>query len=149
MCFGAIERSVEAYAVAEGGDERDDFHDHTTCYDRATELGLLSRETTQDLRQLYDTNRTDNYYGGRRPTEQQADTMQELAHSGHEYVTDQIREGGVCVCDSLDGSGSLTRVYLCLSAAVTWSTLFGHALGSIRPQSVDSRRILLSDRHRQ
>jgi hypothetical protein len=103
LCFGATERSVEAYALAEGGDELDDFHDHTTCYDRATELGLLSRATTQDLRQLYDTNRTDSYYGGRRPTEQQAETMQELARSVHEYVTDQIREGGVCVCDSLDG----------------------------------------------
>jgi hypothetical protein len=31
LCFGATERSVEAYALAEGGDELDDFHDHTTC----------------------------------------------------------------------------------------------------------------------
>jgi hypothetical protein len=99
LCFGATERSVEAFALAEGGDDLNDFHDHTHCYDRATALGLLSSSTTDDLRQLYDTNRTDSYYGGRRPTERQADTMQQLAQSGHEFVTDQIREGGVCVCD--------------------------------------------------
>ena len=72
----------------------------TYCYDRATALGLLSAETTDRLRQLYDTNRTDSYYGGRRPTERQAETMRQLSRSVHNYVTDQIREGGVCVCDS-------------------------------------------------
>lgn len=100
LCFGATERSVEAFALAEGGDDLDDFHDHTYCYDRATDLGLLSAATTRELRQLYDTNRTDSYYGGRRPTERQADAMQQLAEGVHEYVTNQLREGGVCVCDS-------------------------------------------------
>ena len=99
LCFGATERSVEAYALAEGGDELNDFHDHTSCYDRATDLGLLSGTTTRELRQLYDTNRTDSYYGGRRPTERQAETMQQLAQNVHEHVSNQIREGGVCVCD--------------------------------------------------
>jgi len=100
LCFGATERSVEAYALAEGGDNLDTFHDHTYCYDRATALGLLSATTTDDLRQLYDTNRTDSYYGGRRPTEQQADAMRRLSRSVHEHVTNQIREGGVCACES-------------------------------------------------
>ena len=102
LCFGATERSVEAYDLAEGGDDLEDFHDHTTCYGRATALSLLSETTTRELRQLYGTNRTDSYYGGRRPTDRQADTMQQLARSVHEYVTDQIREGGVCVCNSPD-----------------------------------------------
>lgn len=99
LCFGATERSVEASALAEGGDDLTDFHDHTYCYDRATDLGLLSATTTRELQDLYDTNRTDSYYGGRRPTERQADTMQQLAEGVHEYVINQIREGGVCVCD--------------------------------------------------
>lgn len=84
--------------LAEGGDELEDFHDHTYCYDRATTLGLLSQDTTESLRQLYDTNRTDSYYGGRRPTARQAEAMRRLSRSIHAYVTDQIREGGVCVC---------------------------------------------------
>ncbi|WP_416838777.1 DNA-binding protein [Haloferax sp. DFSO52] len=102
LCFGATERSVEAFALAEGGDGLDDFYDHTTCYDRATELGLLSETTTRELRDLYDTNRTDSYYGGRRPTKRQAETMYTLAQSVHEFVTNQIREGGVCICESVD-----------------------------------------------
>lgn len=100
LCFGATERSVEAYALAAGGDDLDDFHDHTYCYDRANALGLLSTATTEDLRQLYDTNRTDSYYGGRRPTERQAVAMRTLSRSIHEHVRNQIREGGVCVCHS-------------------------------------------------
>jgi hypothetical protein len=101
LCFGATERSVEAYALAEGGDDLNDFHDHTYCYDRATALGLFSSTTTDELRQLYDTNRTDSYYGGRRPTERQADAMRQLSRSVHEHVTTHIREGGVCVCDAV------------------------------------------------
>jgi len=46
LCFGATERSIEAYALAEGGDSLDDFHDHTHCYSRGTDLGLLSATTT-------------------------------------------------------------------------------------------------------
>ena len=99
LCFGATERSIEAYALAEGGDEPDDFHDHTYCYERATALGLLSRATTDKLQMLYGTNRTDSYYGSRRPTGQQADAMRRLSQCVHSYVTDQIREGGVCVCE--------------------------------------------------
>jgi hypothetical protein len=101
LCFGATERSIEAYALAEGGDSLADFHDHTRCYSRATELGLLSDTTTDRLRDLYATNRTNSYYGGRRPTDRQAQQMRQLARSVHEHVTNQIREGGVCVCGSL------------------------------------------------
>ena len=100
LCFGATERSIEAYSLAVGGDELNDFHDHTHCYDRAADLGLLSRTATRELRGLYDDNRTDSYYGGKRPTEKQADSMCALSRSVHQYVTDQIREGGVCVCDT-------------------------------------------------
>lgn len=99
LCFGATERSIEAFALAEGGDDLDAFHDHTYCYDRTTALGLFSSVTTDKLRHLYETNRTDSYYGGRRPTERQAIAMRQLSHNVHEYVTDQIREGGVCVCE--------------------------------------------------
>jgi len=101
LCFGAIERSLEAYALAEGGDSLRDFHDHTTCYTRAAELGLLSRQTSTQLRHLYDNNRTDSYYGGNRPTHEQATAMRALARAIHTHATEQIRHGGICVCNSL------------------------------------------------
>jgi len=99
LCFGAIERSIEAFALKEGGDELRDFHDHTHGYDRATDLGLLSPTTTERLEHLYSENRTDSYYGGKRPTMEQAKSMQSLAREIHQYVTNQIREGGVCLCE--------------------------------------------------
>ncbi|PSQ54651.1 DNA-binding protein [Halobacteriales archaeon SW_8_68_21] len=100
LCFGATERSIEAHALAEGGSDLEDFYDHTHCYDRAAELGLLSRTATEELRGLYNENRTDSYYGGKRPTEEQADSMYALSRTVHQYVTEQIREGGVCVCNT-------------------------------------------------
>jgi len=101
LSFGIIERSLEAFAIAEGGDELRDFqtHPHDRCYDRAAHFGLFTRELASDLKDLYGNNRTDSYYGGRRPTKRQAETMQQLAQEIHRHVTDQIREGGVCTCD--------------------------------------------------
>ncbi|WP_248516938.1 DNA-binding protein [Salinarchaeum laminariae] len=100
LCFGAIERSLEAFALAEGGDELREFHDHTYCYERAGELGLLSRSTAETLAELYTDNRADSYYGGRRPTGNQAKAMHALAEALHHYTKNQIRAGGVCACDS-------------------------------------------------
>ncbi|QLK25329.1 DNA-binding protein [Natrinema zhouii] len=99
LCFGAIERSIEAFALAEGGDELADFHDHTHCYDRASDLALLSNSTTDKLRGLYTENRTDSYYGGKRPTLEQAETVQSLAREIHRHVRNRIRDGGVCLCE--------------------------------------------------
>lgn len=101
LCFGAVERSLEAYALAEGGDTLRDFHDHTKCYTRAADLGLLSRPTSKRLRQLYDNNRTDSYYGGYRPTQEQAAAMRDLARAIHIHAIKQIREDGICVCNRL------------------------------------------------
>lgn len=99
LCFGTIERALEAFALAEGGDELRDFHDHTYSYDRASALGLLSPATTGKLEQMYAENRTDSYYGGKRPTREQATAMQSLTRAIHDHVTNQIREGGVCLCE--------------------------------------------------
>ena len=101
LCFGIIERSLEAYAMAEGSDELRDFEtaSHERCYDRAAQFGLFTRELTSELKDLYRENRTDSYYGGRRPTNRQAETMHRLACEIHRHPTNQIREGGVCICN--------------------------------------------------
>lgn len=101
LCFGIIERSLEAFAIAEGGDELRDFQtdSHERCYERVAEFGLFTRELTRELKDLYRGNRTDSYYGGRHPTNRQAETIHRLAREIHQQVTDQIRESGVCYCD--------------------------------------------------
>lgn len=101
LCFSVVERSLEAFAIAEGGDEVRDFRtdSHQRCYDRAAQLGLSTRDLAGKLRDLYGENRTDSYYGGRHPTNRQAETMHRLAREIHRHATDQIREGGVCTCD--------------------------------------------------
>jgi hypothetical protein len=100
LCFGIIERSLEAFAIAEGGDELRDFQtdSHGRCYDRAARFGLFTRKLARELKDLYGDNRTDSYYGGRHPTKRQAEAMYRLAREIHRHVTDQIREGGVCNC---------------------------------------------------
>ena len=101
LCFGIIERSLEAFAIVESSDELRDFQtdSHDRCYDRAAQFGLFTRELARELKDLYGDNRTDSYYGGRRPTSRQAETMRRLAREIHRHVANQIREGGVCNCD--------------------------------------------------
>lgn len=100
LCFASIERSLEAFAIAEGGDELRDFqtNSHDYCYDRAASFGLFSRELARDLKTLYANNRTDSYYGGRIPTERQASTIRTLAREIHDHARNQLRESGVCNC---------------------------------------------------
>jgi hypothetical protein len=99
VCFGALERSIEAYALAMTDDELADFQDHAFAYERAHEIGLFERETARAMKELYEDNRTESYYGGGRPTERQAAAMVELNEVVHEFAVTQIREGGVCRCE--------------------------------------------------
>ena len=99
VCFGAIERSIEAYALSMTNDTLQDFQDYQFSYDRAHQIGLFERDTARAMKGLYSENRTESYYGGGRPTEEQADAMTELTIAVHEFAVSQIREGGVCLCD--------------------------------------------------
>lgn len=98
LCFGVIERSIEAYAVAMAGDEVADFRDHEYSYERAHHVGLFEAGTAEAMMELYAENRTESYYGGGRPTDRQAAAMSDLAREVHDFAVDQIREGGVCIC---------------------------------------------------
>lgn len=99
VCFGAIERSIEAYALSMTNDTLQDFQDHQFSYERAHQIGLFERQTAEEMKNLYSENRTESYYGGGRPTEAQAEAMTDLAIAVHQFAVSQIREGGVCLCD--------------------------------------------------
>ena len=60
-------------------DTLQDFQDHQFSYDRAHQIGLFERTTAEEMKELYSENRTESYYGGGRPTEEQAEAMTEPA----------------------------------------------------------------------
>lgn len=97
ISFGAIERSVEAYCLNLGNETVDQYDDHTEAYGRAEALGLFD-DVADDPTALYADNRTESYYGGRRPTEAQASAMHALATAVHDHVNDPLRNSGVCIC---------------------------------------------------
>ncbi len=53
VCFGAIERSIEAYALSMTNDTLDDFQDHQFSYERAQQIGLFESETAEEMKALY------------------------------------------------------------------------------------------------
>jgi len=56
-------------------DTLQDFQDHQFSYERAHQIGLFERKTAEAMKDLYSENRTESYYGGGRPTEEQAEAM--------------------------------------------------------------------------
>jgi hypothetical protein len=99
VCFGTIERSIEAYALAMTNDTLQEFQNHQFSYERAHQIGLFERETAEEMKELYIENRTESYYGGGRPNEEQAEAMSDLAKAVNQFAVSQIREDGVCLCD--------------------------------------------------
>lgn len=98
VSFGAIERSIEAYLLYATGNALQDFQDHEYCYNRAHHAGFVEQDTAADLEGLYGDNRTESYYGGRKPTEEQALAMSELAIAVHAHAVGLVQDGGVCRC---------------------------------------------------
>ena len=62
LSFGAIERTIQYYALAKTTDTVRDFHDHETVYERGAALTLYSEETMAQLVDLWRTNRSAAYY---------------------------------------------------------------------------------------
>lgn len=98
LCFGAIERSLEAYVLWQGAEDLDDFSDHEHAYTRAADVGLIERGTAARLQELYRSNSAEHYYGSLQPTEGKEEAMYELAAELHQHTVDQLQEGGLCVC---------------------------------------------------
>lgn len=98
LSFGAIERSFEFYVLTQSADTLRDFDDHTYAYQRAFELGVVSRDLRDDYRALYGGYRTESYYGGRTASENEAAAMVDLATATHEFLRDHPAGHYDCVC---------------------------------------------------
>ena len=93
IAVASVGTSLIPYALSMTNDTLQDFQDHQFSYERAQQIGLFERETAEEMKNLYSENRTESYYGGGRPTEEQAKTMTELAIAVHQFAVSQIREG--------------------------------------------------------
>jgi hypothetical protein len=100
MSFGAIERTLEHYALATTNDSVGDFQNHRRAYERAVELRVLSRELADRLQTLYSNNRSAAYYRDAVATESQAGAVFTLAVRIHDYVKRFGQSRHECCCES-------------------------------------------------
>lgn len=98
LCFGAIERSLEAWLLSETGDEMTDLTDHVYVYERVDQQGLFSDGTGHSLATLYSENRNESYYADRTPTREQAAAMIDLAAAVHDHIGTEIDNRNYCTC---------------------------------------------------
>ena len=98
LCFGGIERSLEAWLLKETGDDLTDFNDHDYVYERVDQQAFFVDDTGRALRDLYRSNRNESYYAERVPTQEQADAMFELTRAVHDHIVGQVDDQGYCNC---------------------------------------------------
>jgi hypothetical protein len=99
MSFGAIERTLEFYALTASNDRIDDFREgHDRAYDRGSDLGVITDKTARRLKQLYQNNRAAAYYRDTVAGAQQAEAMFHLATTTHDHVTDFAQLSHECLC---------------------------------------------------
>jgi len=98
LCFGGIERSLEAWLLEQTGNQPGDLTDHDRVYDRVDQQALFTDDTGRALADLYHSNRNESYYAERTPTREQATAMLDLAQAVHDHVVGQIDDRGYCTC---------------------------------------------------
>lgn len=100
LCFGAIERTIQFYALSNTTDSVEDFRDHETVYERGGQLNLYGESTTDRLVELWRTNRSAAYYRSTVATAEQSAAMLTLAEELHRSIRDHGKATHRCVCGS-------------------------------------------------
>ena len=101
LSFGAIERTIQYYALVKTTDTVDDFQDHETVFERGAELTLYSADTMEQLIDLWRTNRSAAYYRDTVATVAQAEAMLTLAEELHRSIRDFAQATHQCVCSEV------------------------------------------------
>lgn len=100
LSFGAIERTIQYYALARTTDTVRAFQDHETVYERGAALTLYSEEAMAQLIDLWRTNRSAAYYRNTVATATQAGAMFGLAEELHRSIRDFAQAIHQCVCSA-------------------------------------------------
>jgi hypothetical protein len=84
--FIVIEHTLQGYLLAMTGTDERELRDHTSPYEFAKGQVPLEDGTIESLKTLYDSRRTDHYYGTTVTTKGQAHAMWNVAITVHEHI---------------------------------------------------------------
>jgi hypothetical protein len=96
--FGAIERTIQFYLLANGYLDEDDFVDHGRVYELGTVAGLYDDAFREKLERLWRNNRSRTYYREGIGTEAGAERMAALAEAIHVHVLQLAGASHECYC---------------------------------------------------
>lgn len=99
--FLIIEHTFQGYLLTMTGTDANELRDHVSPYEFAKGQVPLEDSTIESLKVLYDTRRTEHYYGTSVTTESQANTMRAVAEFVHEHVVTFDNDiERFCLCSS-------------------------------------------------
>lgn len=97
--FVAIERVVEFKLLESGVESRDLPGIHPGVYREAAQRGILSEQTAESLRDLWQNHRAKTYYQDGLAAKTRAETVFELASVTHEFVVNLSSKKHECLCE--------------------------------------------------
>ncbi|MUW15949.1 hypothetical protein GJ633_16110 [Halorubrum sp. CBA1125] len=97
--FVAIERTIQFRLIHDGAMSGSEVvSSHRRLYQRGAEVGLYADSFADELAELWNQNRTKTYYRLGIATEEQAETMRDLAEEMHRHLVDGSRVPHECIC---------------------------------------------------
>lgn len=97
--FVAIERVIEFKLLESGVEPRDLPEIHPGVYREAAQRGILSEQTAESLRDLWQNHRAKTYYQDGLAAKTRAETLFELASVTHEFVVNLSSKKHECLCE--------------------------------------------------
>ncbi|MFP9191238.1 hypothetical protein ACLI4Q_06190 [Natrialbaceae archaeon A-CW1-1] len=84
--FIVIEQTLQGYLISIAGTDPKELRNHDSPYEFAKGQAPLEDTTIQSLKMLYDTRRTEHYYGTTVTTEAQAKCLRDVATTVHSHI---------------------------------------------------------------
>lgn len=101
--FIVIEQTFQGYLIVVAGTDPVELRNHDSPYEFARGQVPLEDSTIESLKALYDTRRTEHYYGTTVTTEAQAMRMRDVATSVHSHIVSFDHEiERYCRCSDSD-----------------------------------------------
>lgn len=101
--FVAIERTIEFRLLERGTMQPDDLPGtHAGVYREATEVGIFTESTAEELADLWREHRAKTYYQDGLATADRAEKLYTLAIEIHAFIIGRSSQGHECRCELVD-----------------------------------------------